>query len=733
MRDENLQHRIRFKCLQKQECSSHTSQPHNPSARETTAENKSAIYRRYKPSVKLTTFGLLLVVYPDQAKLCNYGYQQSDGHCKDINECTVNSSSSCPENSECKNTIGSYQCVCLPGFQDKKVGSTYTCADVDECDGEEHVCGKDGSCFNSEGSYSCQCDPGYSNYGNNRTKCTELNCSRLNTTSGKEQDVSKGLNYSCVYWAESQGGGLWSGQGCEKAVFNSTHAICTWRHLSSFAVLMALYPFEDTFELVWITRVGLTLSIICLFICILTFLFCRSIQGTRTTIHLHLCVCLFIANLIFLFFISSTHNKAGCAAVAALLHFFYLAAFSFMLLEGVQLYRMVVLVFHTTLHPLSLYTVGYGVPLTIVIISAIAFPSGYGTERHFFFVITVWKLVQKFSSLNPDVSKLKRLRGFVLTAVAQLCVLGGMWVFGCFLFQEEGTLVIAYLFTLFNSLQGVLIFIMHCLMSKPVKEEYKKLFGNLCTTEKKRYSEFSTNQSSNSQWVRALVNINGALDKPRKKMLHIIITFNLISGEELFTLNSKELFTLIFRDLSLQDSGQYVFGITELWNQDINLEVKSASVSEFQKYVQKDRFFLHSANDFITLIFRDLSLQDSGQYSLGITELWNQDINLEVKSELKTNTKSFHKLDGRYEDELIRTHGTELGRKERFSISDDRRKNVFSVNISEVREKGRRSLFLWSINKRNPDIFFPLFYINNHLQVTGEKYLGHLLIISINN
>ncbi|KAF7689221.1 hypothetical protein HF521_012574 [Silurus meridionalis] len=74
-----------------------------------------------------------------------------------------------------------------------------------------------------------------------------------------------------------------------------------------------------------------------------------------------------------------------------------------------------------------------------------------------------------------------------------------MWVFGCFLFQEEGTLVMAYLFTLLNSLQGALIFIMHCLMSKSVREEYKKLCGRAYTSEKKRHSEYSTNQSSNSR------------------------------------------------------------------------------------------------------------------------------------------------------------------------------------------------------------------------------------------
>jgi len=109
----------------------------------------------------------------------------------------------------------------------------------------------------------------------------------------------------------------------------------------------------------------------------------------------------------------------------------------------------------------------------------------------FFFIITVWKLANKFSSLNPDLSKLKQIRcvsillkfvyycsfyyyyfycrSFTMTAVAQLCVLGGTWVFGFFLFQENGTEVMLYLFTILNSLQGALIFIMHCLLSKPVQ------------------------------------------------------------------------------------------------------------------------------------------------------------------------------------------------------------------------------------------------------------------------
>ncbi|XP_057187538.1 adhesion G protein-coupled receptor E5 isoform X2 [Triplophysa rosa] len=338
----------------------------------------------------------------------------------------------------------------------------------------------------------------------------------------QERAESKDMTHTCVYWDETEV--AWSGRGCKKAWTNSTHTACSCTHLSSFAVLMALYPVKDTFGLVMITRVGLILSLVCLLLCILTFRFCRSIQGTRNSIHLHLSVCLFIADLVFLCGISSTHNRVACSVVAGLLHFFFLAAFCWMLLEGVQLYRMVVLVFHTTIKHLYMYMLGYGVPLLIVIISAAAYPRGYGTDRHcwlslkedfiwsffapvciviilncFFFIVTVWKLAEKFSSLNPDLSNLHKIRSFTVAAVAQLCVLGGMWIFGCFLFQEKGTVVLLYLFTILNSLQGALIFFMHCLLSKAVREEYCNLINRLRSRKEKKYSEFSSNQSSNSQ------------------------------------------------------------------------------------------------------------------------------------------------------------------------------------------------------------------------------------------
>jgi hypothetical protein len=67
--------------------------------------------------------------------------------------------------------------------------------------------------------------------------------------------------------------------------------------------------------------------------------------------------------------------------VAGLLHYFYLAAFCWMCLEGIQLFRMVVLVFNTSFQTVRMMAVGYGVPAVIVAISALVNSGGYGTEK----------------------------------------------------------------------------------------------------------------------------------------------------------------------------------------------------------------------------------------------------------------------------------------------------------------------------------------------------------------
>ncbi|KAG1931366.1 adhesion G protein-coupled receptor E1 [Pimephales promelas] len=335
-------------------------------------------------------------------------------------------------------------------------------------------------------------------------------------------------DHICVFWDPELEGGAWSKEGCTTMSLSDAQTVCSCNHLSSFAVLMALYDIGDVYQLSLITWVGLPLSLVCLLICIATFYLVRSIQSTRNTIHLHLCVSLFIAYFVFLVGIARTENKVGCAVVAGVLHYFFLASFCWMCLEGVQLFRMVVLVFNTTLRPIYMFAAGYGVPAVIVAISASAHASGYGTDGYcwlnvedgfiwsfygpvcaiiivnvFFFLITIWKLAEKFSSLNPDLNNLRKIKAFTVTAIAQLCVLGIMWVFGCFQFNKD-TLAMSYIFTILSSLQGVLMFIMHCWLSKQVREEYAKVLSCICTPQKRKYSEFGSNQTSKSQASRSV-------------------------------------------------------------------------------------------------------------------------------------------------------------------------------------------------------------------------------------
>lgn len=65
------------------------------------------------------------------------------------------------------------------------------------------------------------------------------------------------------------------------------------------------------------------------------------------------------------------------------------------------------------------------------------------------------------------VTRLFVCRSWVIGAIALLCLLGLTWAFGL-MYVNESTVVMAYLFTIFNSLQGMFIFIFHCVLQKKV-------------------------------------------------------------------------------------------------------------------------------------------------------------------------------------------------------------------------------------------------------------------------
>ncbi|XP_039369925.1 adhesion G protein-coupled receptor E3-like [Mauremys reevesii] len=308
----------------------------------------------------------------------------------------------------------------------------------------------------------------------------------------------------CVHWKFIAGKGTWAEDGCTVLHTNTTHTICSCDHLSSFALLMGLSGVEESDPLTIITYVGLTFSLLCLFLAILTFLLCRSIRNVNTSLHLQLCLCLFLANLLFLTAVKHTGSQVVCAVIAGFLHYLFLACFTWMFLEGLHLFltvRNLKVVNYTSASRFKkkfIYPFGYGFPALVVAISAAVNPGGYGTSEHCwlnldrgfrwsflgpvcaiilinlsFFLVTLWILRDKLSSLNEDVSTLKDTRLLTFKAVAQLFILGCTWSLG--LFQiGSAKMVMAYLFTIVNSLQGAFIFLVHCLLNRQVREEYRR-------------------------------------------------------------------------------------------------------------------------------------------------------------------------------------------------------------------------------------------------------------------
>lgn len=75
-------------------------------------------------------------------------------------------------------------------------------------------------------------------------------------------------------------------------------------------------------------------------------------------------------------------TQIGCAIIAGILHFFFLASFSWMCLEGVQLYLMLVEVFESEYSRKKYYYVsGYLFPAIVVGVSAAIDYSSYGTDK----------------------------------------------------------------------------------------------------------------------------------------------------------------------------------------------------------------------------------------------------------------------------------------------------------------------------------------------------------------
>ncbi|XP_026700743.1 adhesion G-protein coupled receptor G6 isoform X3 [Athene cunicularia] len=365
----------------------------------------------------------------------------------------------------------------------------------------------------------------------------------------KHTKIQEDPKPTCVFWDMNKNGGSggWNPAGCQVDVeSNENETVCLCNHLTHFGVLMDLQRTvtqidpQNTKVLTFITYIGCGISAIFSAATLLTYIaFEKLRRDYPSKILMNLSTALLFLNLIFLLdgWIASFDIDGLCVAVAALLHFFLLATFTWMGLEAVHMYIALVKVFNTYIrrYILKFCIIGWGLPaLVIAIVLASANTNAshvYGKELYgkdangqggddfcwiknevvfyvtcagyfgimflmnvaMFIVVMVQICGRNGKRTNRSLKEeiLRNLR----SVVSLTFLLGMTWGFAFFAWGPL-TLPFLYLFSIFNSLQGLFIFVFHCAMKENVQKQWRR---HLCC------GRFRL--ADNSDWSKTATNI----------------------------------------------------------------------------------------------------------------------------------------------------------------------------------------------------------------------------------
>ncbi|TSO88066.1 Adhesion G-protein coupled receptor D1 [Bagarius yarrelli] len=209
----------------------------------------------------------------------------------------------------------------------------------------------------------------------------------------------------CAFLDFSSKEGIWSNSGCLRAGGNLSYSVCVCNHLTNFAILMQVVPVE-----------------------ILLLISFRFEPGTLP-----------------------------CKVMAVLLHFFFLCAFAWMLVEGLHLYSMVIKVFGSegSKH-FYYYGIGWGeVPGGHMrcVHNVIAEQLRRRRKVNIGILIAVTRIISRISAENYKVQGDANSVKLTAKAVAVLLpILGISWIFGVLAVNDQSFLF-QYMFAVFNSLQ----------------------------------------------------------------------------------------------------------------------------------------------------------------------------------------------------------------------------------------------------------------------------------------
>ncbi|XP_054426020.1 adhesion G-protein coupled receptor G6 isoform X2 [Pteronotus mesoamericanus] len=392
----------------------------------------------------------------------------------------------------------------------------------------------------------------------------------------------------CAFWDlnKNEGSGFWNTSGCVVADRDSdaSETVCLCNHLTHFGVLMDLQgtasqiDARNTKVLTFITYIGCGISAIFSAATLLTYVaFEKLRRDYPSKILMNLSTALLFLNLSFLLdgWVASFQVEGLCIAIAALLHFFLLATFTWMGLEAIHMYIALVKVFNTYIrrYILKFCVIGWGLPAFIVAVvlasrnqNEVYGKKSYGKEQDdefcwiqdpvvfyvtcagyfgvmFFLNVAMFIVVMvqicgrngKRSNRTLREEVLRNLR----SVVSLTFLLGMTWGFAFFAW---GPLQIPfmYLFSIFNSLQGLFIFIFHCAMKENVQKQWRR---HLCC------GKFRL--ADNSDWSKTATN---TIKKSSDNLGKSLSSSSIGSNSTYLTSKSKSSSTTYFKRNSHTDN-----------------------------------------------------------------------------------------------------------------------------------------------------------------------------------
>ncbi|AWP06634.1 putative G-protein coupled receptor 144-like [Scophthalmus maximus] len=317
----------------------------------------------------------------------------------------------------------------------------------------------------------------------------------------------------CAFWdfdLTPEAGGWWNTKGCEVVSKEYGYTVCHCNHTTNFALLLQVYEAQRSPEnesaLQVLTFIGCGVSLCGLLFTFILFIAVGVPKSDRTTVHKNLIVSMGIAELLLMCSDWASTNEAACFMVTALLHLFFMASFSWMLVEGLLLWSKVVSVNISEDRRMKLYyVIGWGLPVLIVGVTLAVSVDKYKADDHCWLNVktdTIWAFVgpvvfvltvnavvlcrvvmvtvssarRRAKMLSP--SSASKLQAFDLTwAVTRpvlilLPVLGLTWLCGLLVHLS---VVVAYVFISLNAFQGLYIFLVYAVYNSEVRNAIKRI------------------------------------------------------------------------------------------------------------------------------------------------------------------------------------------------------------------------------------------------------------------